>query len=225
MLTVNRAIHVMLVGLLVSGCVTSFGGNAALNTPNGQASTAPGGASNAATANKSVKEVQLSPDSFVIGVNSAKDLLATVRYQDGTSDSSVVWSSSDDTIIGVNPTTGKVTGVKQGIATVIAASTADPSKRAIATVTVKPSEVEASIAKITPAEATIQVGATVQLSAEIQLSDGSTSPNVSWSTSNKSVAQVSNGLVTGIAAGSVTVTATSTIDSTKKASATITVTN
>src|SRR5204863_239008 len=69
----------------------------------------------------------------------------------------------------------------------------------------------ASVA-VTPASATIQVGQTQQLAATLKDASGNTLSGraVSWSSSNSSVASVSSsGLVTGIAAGSAVITATS----------------
>lgn len=174
--------------------------------------------------NKVVSSVRVTPDTLVITAGSARDMVGNVAYTDGSFDSAVQWSSSDDTILSVNPTTGRVSGVKPGIATVVAASTLDPSKKNTATVTVRSADVVEAFASIDPKEATLKVGDTVRLNATIRLSDGSESPNVTWMTDNSSVALVSNGLVTAIAPGTTTITAMAVGDSTKKASAMITVT-
>src|SRR5205809_2966603 len=74
-----------------------------------------------------------------------------------------------------------------------------------------PSRSVASVA-VTPASATIQVGQTQQLAATLKDASGNTlsGRGVSWSSSNSSVATVSSsGLVTGLAAGSAVITATS----------------
>lgn len=76
---------------------------------------------------------------------------------------------------------------------------------------------------LSPATATVAVGATQQLTAAITPANA-TNKNVTWSTSNAAVASVSNaGLVTGIAAGTATITVT-TQDGNKTATSTITVT-
>jgi uncharacterized protein YjdB len=76
---------------------------------------------------------------------------------------------------------------------------------------------------VTPASASLAVGATQQLSATVAPSNA-TNKNVSWTSSNTSVATVnSNGLVTAVASGTATITAT-TQDGGKTASSTITVT-
>jgi uncharacterized protein YjdB len=75
---------------------------------------------------------------------------------------------------------------------------------------------------VTPSAATVNIGATTQLSATVQPSNA-TNQNVSWSTSNASVATVNgSGLVTGVAQGTATITVT-TQDGNKTASSAITV--
>lgn len=76
---------------------------------------------------------------------------------------------------------------------------------------------------ITPATATLSVGFPVQLTATVN-ADGFANRAVTWESSNTAIATVSNtGVVTPIAAGSVTITATSVFDTSVSSSATITV--
>jgi uncharacterized protein YjdB len=76
---------------------------------------------------------------------------------------------------------------------------------------------------VSPTTQTINVGGTVQLVATVAPSNA-TNQNVTWSTSNASFATVSSsGLVTGVAAGSATITVT-TVDQGKTATSAITVT-
>ncbi len=85
-----------------------------------------------------------------------------------------------------------------------------------------PAPVAATGVGVTPASASLSVGATQQLTATVAPSNA-TNKNVAWSTSNASVATVSTtGLVTAVAAGSATVTAT-TQDGGKTATSAITV--
>ena len=83
--------------------------------------------------------------------------------------------------------------------------------------TVHPSSV--SVSRST---ASIEMGQTVQLT-ETVLPANATDKSVSWSSSNSSVATVSSGLVTGVSAGSATITAT-TNDGGLTASCAVTVT-
>nr|7R1N_AAA Chain AAA, Beta-1,3-glucanase bglH [Paenibacillus illinoisensis]7R1N_BBB Chain BBB, Beta-1,3-glucanase bglH [Paenibacillus illinoisensis]7R1N_CCC Chain CCC, Beta-1,3-glucanase bglH [Paenibacillus illinoisensis]7R1N_DDD Chain DDD, Beta-1,3-glucanase bglH [Paenibacillus illinoisensis]7R3T_A Chain A, Beta-1,3-glucanase bglH [Paenibacillus illinoisensis]7R3T_B Chain B, Beta-1,3-glucanase bglH [Paenibacillus illinoisensis] len=75
---------------------------------------------------------------------------------------------------------------------------------------------------VNPTTAQVEVGQSVQLNASVAPSNA-TNKQVTWSVSGSSIASVSpNGLVTGLAQGTTTVTAT-TADGNKAASATITV--
>ena len=76
---------------------------------------------------------------------------------------------------------------------------------------------------VTPSSESIHIAASTQLSASV-LPDNADNQAVTWSSSNTAVATVdSNGLVTGIAQGSATITAT-TVDGGFTASSTVTVT-
>src|SRR5437763_1492493 len=93
-----------------------------------------------------------------------------------------------------------------------------------ATTPIEPPAAVASV-DLTPPSATVQVGQTVQLTAIPRDANGAALSGrvVTWSSSNTSVASVSpTGLVTGVVAGSATITATS---EGKSGTASITVTN
>ncbi len=62
-------------------------------------------------------------------------------------------------------------------------------------------------------EATVAIGATVSLLPVIDPLDA-TNKNVTWSTSDATVATVNNGIITGVALGTATITATSTENTT-----------
>jgi uncharacterized protein YjdB len=196
------------------------------NAQGGSSAPTAGGPSTNTNNNKVVKEVQVTPGSFVVTKGVARKVTANVIYTDGTRDSNVTLASSDDTILSVNNTTGTISGLKEGITTIEAISTVDNTKKATATVTVKSGEVTEAVATIDPAEAEITVGGSTTLDASLKNSDGSTSSDISWSSSDTSIAVVSgtggSATVVGKAPGTVTITAQGT-DSTVKAKATITV--
>ncbi len=83
--------------------------------------------------------------------------------------------------------------------------------------------VEPESVNITPSSATVNVGNNLTLNAQVLPQNANQS--LLWSSSNTSIATVSNGIVTPISEGQVSITATSTVDSQVKASALITVTN
>ena len=80
-------------------------------------------------------------------------------------------------------------------------------------------EVQGSVSKVSvTCDSTVKVGKTVTAKANVSASGGA-SKEVTWSSSDSTVATVdANGVVTGIKAGKVTITATSKFDSTKAGS-------
>jgi uncharacterized protein YjdB len=117
------------------------------------------------------------------------------------------------TLVAVNPEVarigadGVVTGVAAGTATIRASA---EGRTATATVTVRPPSVATVF--VTPNPVTVPAGETTQLTAILRSASGSqlTGRAVTWSSSDPAKASVSaTGVVTGIAAGSVTITATS----------------
>ena len=130
----------------------------------------------------------------------------------------VSWSSSNSSIASVN-TSGLVTGVTAGSATITATS---EGKSGSATITVTP--VPVASVTVSLASPSVVVRGTDQATATLKDAGGNilTGRAVSWSSSNTSIASVNtSGLVTGVAAGTATITATS---EGKSGSATITVT-
>jgi uncharacterized protein YjdB/beta-glucanase (GH16 family) len=89
-------------------------------------------------------------------------------------------------------------------------------------VTVSTGNVAVTGVTMSPTSASVNVGATQQLTATVAPANA-TNKNVTWSTSNGSIATVSStGLVTGVAAGSATITVT-TQDGNRTATSAITV--
>ena len=167
-------------------------------------------ATNNDLANKPVTTVALSQSTLVIQAKKSAKIQATVKYADGSSDSRVDLSSDDTTIVGINPTTGEITGVKPGTATVRAQSTQDPTKFSVIQVTVKEGVIEDLSVTITPDSPVIGINETVQLQAAIKDSSGKVNRNGSWSSSDTTIAAVSgDGLVTGRKDGKATITFTS----------------
>jgi len=154
-----------------------------------------------------VATVTVAPASATIAPEATLQLEATARDAGGAalSGRDITWSSSDNSIATVS-SDGLVTGVAAGSATITAAS---EGKNGTATIEV---EVPVGTVVVTPVEAAIAVSETVQLSAATLDPDGNelTDRAVAWSSSDPAIASVSGtGLVTGVAAGTATITATS----------------
>jgi hypothetical protein len=146
-----------------------------------------------------------------------RQLVLLGHYSDGTTRSlteSASWSSSATGVATINNTAGSkglATSVGFGSTTITATVS---GLTATATLTVQQPTV-VSIA-VTPATPTIASGTAIQLTAVATYSDGSTqsvTAQATWTSSDAAVATVSNasgsqGLTTGIAAGTSTITAT-----------------
>jgi uncharacterized protein YjdB len=129
----------------------------------------------------------------------------------------VTWSSSNPSVATVY-NDGVVTGLSAGTA-VITVTTVDGGKTAACAVTV--SNVTVTGVTLNKPSASLFVGNTETLIATIAPSNAA-NKNVTWSSNNTAVATVSDGVVTAVAAGSVTITVT-TVDGGKTATCTVTV--
>ena len=157
--------------------------------------------------NFAVGTVSVQPQSSTIVKGGSVQLSATVKDVNGTvvTDRVVSWSSSNTAAATVS-TTGLVTGVGAGTATITATS---EGVSGAASVTV--SDPVASVT-VQPADDTILAGQSVALTAVLKDANGTvlSGRTVTWTTSDGTVATVSaSGVVTGVAAGSATITATS----------------
>lgn len=141
------------------------------------------------------------------------------------SDGAVSYSSSDTSVATVNSSTGKVTAVGAGT-TIITATTAATSSYNSSTASYTINVTEAAVPSITvsPSTASVETGSTTTLTVTTENATGYT---ISWTTSNSSVATVNNsGVVTGVSAGTATITASITVNGTTYSDAcTVTVTS
>lgn len=113
----------------------------------------------------------------------------------------VTWSSANPAIAEVS-STGLVTAVGSG-SVIITASAGGVVGQANVT-----SSRKAASVTVVPSTASVIVGGTLQLAAEVRDAQGTLIVHqVTWQSSSTAVASVSGGLVTGVAIGSVTITA------------------
>ena len=171
-------------------------------------------------AQPSIASVVVSPASATVPVGQTLQLTATTEDANGNplSGRTVTWSSGSSAVAAVNGS-GLVTGVALGSATITAASEGQSGTAAI-TVT----RVPVASVTVSPATANLQQGQTRQLTATPQDASGNALSGrvVTWASGNTAVATVSgSGLVSGVAAGSAAITATS---EGKSGSASVTVT-
>jgi trimeric autotransporter adhesin len=155
-----------------------------------------------------VASVSVAPDTASLTVGETTQLTATPRSANGTAltGRAVTWSSLNPSIATVTGT-GLVSAVAPGMVTITATS---EGRSGTASLTITPIPV-ASVS-VAPDTASLTVGETTQLTATARSADGTalTGRPVTWSSSNPSIATVTGaGLVSAVAPGMVTITATS----------------
>lgn len=142
--------------------------------------------------------VSVTPTSLSIEVNQTANLTATVYPSNATT--SLTWSSSNTNVAKVS--SGKVTAVGAG-SCVVTVKTSN-GKSATCNVTVAESVVNPTSVYVSPSSLSLEVNETANLTATVYPSNATTS--LTWSTSNSSVAKVSNGKVTAVGAGTCKIT-------------------
>ena len=163
----------------------------------------------------SVTGVSLDTTSKSLYIGDSFTLTPTIS-PDNATNKSVTWSSSKESVATVD--NGTVTAVGEGTTT-ITVTTADGGKTAKCEVIVNPIKVTGvSLDKLT---LSLNVGETSTLNANVTPTDA-TNKNVTWTTTNSSIATVSNGVVTAVGVGSATIKVT-TVDGSKTASCEVTV--
>ncbi|MGH7515412.1 MAG: Ig-like domain-containing protein [Gemmatimonadales bacterium] len=149
--------------------------------------------------------VSVKPASATIDAGRTVQLSATAKPSRFRS---FTWSSSAPTVARVS-TGGLVTGLAAGSATITAAA---GGGKGTAAITVRATAVPVASVTVTPNPASVQVGSQLQLTATPKDANGTplTGRAISWSTSAATIATVNtSGLVSGVAAGPATITATS----------------
>ncbi|MDX7800724.1 Ig-like domain-containing protein [Aeromonas caviae] len=171
-----------------------------------------------------VTQLQITPAVSSLPVGLSEQLTGEVILSDGqvldvTADDAVSWRSSDPAVATISSSgtdKGRVTGVSAGAVTITASGEAN-GQHFSATAEVTITNLDVTQVQITPEFSSLPAGLSEQLKGEVMLSNGKeldvTADNaVSWSSSNPAIATISNsgpdkGKVTGVSAGTVTITA------------------
>ena len=169
-----------------------------------------------------VSSVTVSPSALSLDLNGTKTgtLTATVNGDNNPSQD-VTWSSSNTSIATVN-SSGVVTAKAMGNVTITATSQQDGTKSGTCSVTVTDSTVHVTGVTLNKNSTSIAVGGSETLTATVS-PNNATNKSVTWTSSNTSVATVSNGTITPVATGNSTITVT-TVDGSYTATCTVTVT-
>ena len=169
-----------------------------------------------------VKKVTLDKKSATVKAGKSIQLTATCAPKNATF-KKVKWTSSNKKVatVGIK---GVVKGVKGGKVTITATSTDGTNKKASATVTVL-NKVPVKSVTLDKTSATVDAGKTTTLKATVAPANA-TDKSVVWESSDTQVATVSSqGVVTGIKAGTAKITATANDGTEKQAACTVTVKN
>ena len=147
-----------------------------------------------------VSSVSISPTSATMSIGTSRQFSASV-YPSNATNKSVTWSTSNSSIATVNQS-GYVTAKAAGSATIYVRAS-DGGYTASAHVTVRSNVTGVSVS---PTSMTLTTGQSRQLTATVKPSNA-TNKNVTWSSSNSSVASVSgSGYVTARGTGTATIT-------------------
>ena len=154
----------------------------------------------------------------VATVNVGKKVTVKATVTPANADNkTLAWTSSNTKIATVS--NGVVKGVKAGRVIITAKTTDGSNISAKCTVTVKQPATRISLSK----KATIYTGKKLTLKAKVNPANASNKA-LTWKSSNTKIAKVaSNGVVTGVKAGTVKITATAKDGSRKSATCTVTV--
>ena len=164
-----------------------------------------------------VTSVSLNSTSMELVEGTTQTLIATVSPSNADNQK-VIWSSSNSSVATV--TDGVVTAIKAGTAT-ITVKTDEGAKTATCNVTVVAKKIPVTSVSLDQTKIELTEGDELTLTATVKPHDA-TNKNVSWSSSNSSVATVTDGVVTAIKAGTATITV-KTVDGAKTATCKVTV--
>ena len=211
--------NIAIATVSTSGVVTGVGGGSVTITASSEGKT---GTATVTVTPKPVATVTVAPTTATVTVGATTTLVATARDADGAvvPGASITWTTSNSARATVS-SGGVVTGVSEGTATITATSNGKTGTATITVAAAPPGPVNA--VTVSPTTATVNVGATTTLTATARDANGTivTGAAITWTTSNAGVATVSSGgVVTGVAVGNATITATS---NGKTGTATITV--
>lgn len=171
------------------------------------------------TVYEAVSSISLSASSMTLVSNKSKTLTATVKPASAT-EQGVKWSSNNTGVATVT-SKGKVKAIKAGTAYITAKSKENGNILAKCKITVVQAPTKITL---NYSEVDIRTGGKITLTPTVTPSS-SYDKSVTWYSNKPSVAKVSDsGVVTGMKAGTATITCTSAADSSVKRSCVVTVT-
>jgi uncharacterized protein YjdB len=146
--------------------------------------------------------IALDKETLTLSIEGISTLIATLTP--ATATDTIIWETSDATIATVDQT-GKVTGVAAGTATITAK--VNDLVKATCVVTVTAASIPATSIELNATAGEVFIGESNLLTATVLPED--TTDQVVWTSSDEAIATVDQtGKVTGVAAGTATITAT-----------------
>jgi len=148
-----------------------------------------------------VKKVIITPSELTLSEGTAETLEYSIEPASATY-TQIIWSSSDKTVATVNRK-GQVTAVSAGVATITCKV---DDVEGTCDVTVTSVQTPVTGISVSPEKLNVPVGKNATIIASIE-PERASDKTIIWSSTNTSVAVVSDGVVTGVAKGSATITA------------------
>ena len=148
-----------------------------------------------------VEGVRVNTAYKTLSVGESAQILATV-YPSDAINTTITWTSSNPNVVSVD--NGTITALKEGTSVITAKSY--NGKTTTTTVEVKIKQVVATGITLNKTSTTLNVGASETLTATISPTNV-TNKTITWTSSNPSVASVSNGKITALQAGKTNIVA------------------
>lgn len=148
------------------------------------------------TVKKAPTTVSLNKTTKTIGVGEEYGLKVVLPR--GSASGTIIWSTSNKSVATVS-TSGVITAKKTGLVQISVRTFNGKTAKCAVTVKTAPSRISLNKSSLT-------IGAGETFSLKSTIPNGSASGTITWTTSNKSIATVSSGKVTGIKAGTATIT-------------------
>ena len=166
-----------------------------------------------------VTDITLSESSLELEAGNTRTLEATV-IPDNASNGNVIWSSSDEAIVTVSE--GVITAVSVGTATITCSAADGSGKTVTCKVKVTPKVILVTDIILSQSFVELNVGNTETIEITVA-PDNASNKSVIWSSSDETVATVSDGVVTAISNGTATITCSAADGSGKAAMCEVTV--
>lgn len=152
--------------------------------------------------NYPVQSITLNKTTTTLTVGGSDNLKAIVAPADADN-TEIVWSSSDESVATIS-STGAITAIAPGKANIIATAADGSNVEAICKVTVNP--IYVSSIYLSRSILTLTIGQSSTLTASVNPSNA-TDKTLEWTTSNTTVATVTDGVITTVAPGTCVITA------------------